>query len=171
MVPGVVDAGQPRDAQAAHPDAAGKSEEVDVGGHPATVVQLPEVVHCLVVAPDEDGEARRRRLLPRARPRGCPRRQTGVAAAKSTLRPGRVWGSNQATPMHICAGAATSCSGHNAVGPGVSTASCHSPLSKTSREEFRPLHPSAQKSSISCLEVFVSAALSPSGTPVQSQIE
>ena len=46
----VVDAAQAGDAQAAKPHDARGAQVVDVGRHPAAVVQLPQVVGGLVVA-------------------------------------------------------------------------------------------------------------------------
>lgn len=52
IVLGVVDAGEAGNARPAKVDDAGVAQVVDVGRRPAAIVQLPEVVGRLVVAPD-----------------------------------------------------------------------------------------------------------------------
>jgi hypothetical protein len=50
VVLGIVDAGEASDACAAEVDDASMAQVVDIGGRPAAIVQLPQVVGGLVVA-------------------------------------------------------------------------------------------------------------------------
>lgn len=58
VVSSIINAGDARDAYAAYRNHARASKVVDVGGDPPAIVQLLQVVGCLVVAANEQGQNR-----------------------------------------------------------------------------------------------------------------